>query len=137
MEPRITVRFPFVPKSAKNRCEIRMRGTRRWISKSKDAERDQASMAAIVRGLNLVEFGRTVFGSNYVGVHVRIDELSQETEVEIVDLGPQPTRGRKHTKRDVHGVVESIMDGIEGHVFDNDRQVRWCTVRYHDWEIEG
>lgn len=134
---RLTLRFPFVPKSAKNRSEIRMHGSRRWISKSKDAERDQREMATIFRGMNLVDHCRTFFGDHYVGVHIVVHEEDQIVEVEVVDLGPQPTRGRKNTKRDVHGVVESIMDGIEGHVFDNDRQVRWCTVRYHDWEIEG
>lgn len=133
----IKLKFPFVPKSAKNRSEIRVRGSKRWISKSKQAERDQSQMAAIVRALNLSGIGETFFGDHYVGVRIVVDEDQQETSVEIVDLGPQPTKGRRYTKRDVHGVVESIMDGIEGHVFDNDRQVRWCTVRYSDWEIES
>jgi hypothetical protein len=36
--------------------------------------------------------------------------------------------------RDVHGVVESVMDGLQGHAFDDDRQVRWCRVAYSGWE---
>ena len=137
MTKTIRLRFPFVPKSAKNRSEIRMHGARRWISKSKDAERDQRQMATIFREENLCSISQTFFGDHYVGVRIVVFEEEQETEVEIVDLGPQPSKGRKNTKRDVHGVVESIMDGLEDHAFNNDRQVRWCTVRYSDWEIES
>ena len=125
----LSVTFPLIPHSAKNQTQIRRRGSRSWIAKSNAAERDQSNIAAGVREMG-VKLGQTWAGANYIGVEIDVDEDAVETRVTIHDLGPQPTKGRRYTKRDVHGVVESVMDGLQGHAFDDDRQVRWCRVAY-------
>lgn len=129
----LSVTFPFIPHSAKNGTMRKKIRGRVLTVKSNEAHRDQMSIAAIVRGMG-IKLGQTWAGSAYVGVEITVNEGAKQTTVTIHDLGPPPAKGRKDTVRDVHGVVESVMDGLQGHAFDDDRQVRWCRVAYSGWE---
>lgn len=128
----LRITFPLIPASAKNGTKRKEIGRRVLTVKSDKAYADQKSMAAAV--LAVTRKLTTWAGNNYVGVEIVVDELAGETHVTVHDLGPQPEKGRRFTKRDVHGVVESVMDALQGTAFDDDRQVRWSRVAYRGWE---
>lgn len=123
--------FPLVPASAKNRTQIRRPkgGGKPWIAKSEDAEQDQQAMALMATAQARPRVGTTLFGRNYVGAEITLDPDAHKTSVIVHDLGEQPKSGRRYTQRDVHGIVESVMDALQGVVFDDDRQARWVIVR--------
>lgn len=139
-EPLNTARIvvPFIPCSSKNRTQIRKHGrgpnARRSIAKSDLAASHQAAIRVIASRVlrNLPAEQRTLFGSHYVRVEVRIDEQAERTEILVHDHGPQPKRGRRGTKRDVHGTLETVMDAMQGVVFDDDRQCRGAIV---EWSV--
>lgn len=48
---------------------------------------------------------------------------ADELVVRVTKVGLLPTRGRKGTQRDLHGMLETIADALEGVVYPNDRQL--------------
>ena len=130
----ITLEFDLIPSSAKNRTEIRKRGARRWVSKSKAAESSQAAMTLLARRATQHWGAGSLFGRNYVRTEIVVDPTRRRTRVTIHDLGEQPRSGVCWTKFDVHGVVESVMDALQGVVFDDDRQSRGTVVELGDVE---
>lgn len=135
-EPLQTVElvFPLVAASAKNRTQIRRPkgGGKPWIAKSDKAEKHQDAMRLLAQSQlrRALRVGRTLFGRNYFAAEITVDGERGRMRVRLHDLGPQPARGRCLTRRDVHGVVESVMDALQGVVFDDDRQARRVSVEW-------
>lgn len=111
--------------SKKNRQQIRRRGARRFVTSSDEAKAFEARLRALaqrVRG----------FGKNYVAVRITTEEESERTLVEVWDLGPQPPKGRRNTRRDIHNTADAVMDALQGIAFDDDRQARIVVTTYGD-----
>lgn len=112
-----------IPPSKKNGQRILGRGRRRFVKASTAAcafEQHLRLLAARVRNL----------GANYVATRITIDETRERTRIEVWGLGPQPKRGRRDTRRDVHNCADVVMDALQGLAFDDDRQARTVETTY-------
>ena len=132
MKRTLTIVLDFIPVSSKNRPQIRKHGSRRSVAKSSEAETHQARIGAACREA-MRKLGASWAGDHYVSVDIEIDGDTNTTTVIVTDEGPQPTKGKRHTKRDVHGVTETVMDGLNGHAYDDDRQARRTETKWRGW----
>lgn len=121
--PDRTVVIDAIPPSKKNRQQIRRRAGGRPFVTSSNASK------SFERHLQLVAPGGSL-ASNYVAVRITVDEAAGKTRVECWDLGPQPKRGPKHTRRDVHNCADAVMDALNGLWWDDDRQARAVECQY-------
>ena len=112
-----------IPPSKKNGQRIlRVRG-RRIVKASTECvafEQRLRLLAARIRSL----------GANYIAARITVDEAADRTRIEVWDLGPQPQRGPRHTRRDVHNCADVVMDALQGLAFDDDRQARTVVTRH-------
>lgn len=109
--------------SSKNRKRIFGRGKRKIVLLSKDAERDVADVRllalAAARGL---EFHAD--DALRLSYHHNIHDDSVRIRVEKVgELPPRGGRVKRGTKRDVHGMMETIADALQGVLFPNDSAI--------------
>jgi hypothetical protein len=139
---RITFTVPVVALSKKNGQRItRDRDTgRRRVRSSEECEIIEEVIAlfaarAVPRGM--AQRGGSAFGANYVGVRIELDEHAEQMHIEVEDLGPQPAKGRRYTRRDIHNLTDSVMDALQGVLFDDDRQARFTVCHYQGWRPEG
>jgi Holliday junction resolvase RusA-like endonuclease len=51
--------------------------------------------------------------------HIASDRVS----VRVTKIGEMPAKGKKGTKRDCHGMIETIADGLQGVLYHDDDQV--------------
>lgn len=123
----LVIVVPLIPRSAKNsRRIVHVRGRVRSFV-SREAQSDEHAIRAAVRDA----VGRESWaGSNYVSVAITIDESTGATRIVIRDLGPQPKRGKRDTRRDVHGTIETVMDALTGCAYVDDRQARAVSACY-------
>lgn len=112
-----------IPPSKKNGQRILIAGRRRIVKASKKA-------CAFETHLRLLCVRVRSLGSNYVATRITIDEARERTRIEVWDLGPQPKRGRRDTRRDVHNCADVVMDALQGLAFDDDRQARAVLTTY-------
>ena len=136
---------PFIPRSSKNNTQIRSakyaRGRARgrhgklWVSKDDTVVAEQEAIRsfarAALRNVLAATDGATALGRNYCSVEFELDEQNQQMRVTIHDLGPR-AKQREWTKRDVHSVIETTMDALQGVVFDDDRQARDVRSRWEE-----
>lgn len=121
-----------VPKSKKNGQKIlRGRGGRPIVKQSGESEQFEAR----IRRLAKRAIGENGLGDRYVAVRIVVDEGTKEspakrTAIEIYDLGPQPTRGRTDTQRDIHNCADSVMDALNKIAWDDDRQGRMVLCEH-------
>lgn len=114
-----------IPPPKKNGQRILSARGRRFVKASAKAcafEQRLRLLAARVRSL----------GSNYIAARITVDEANERTRVEVWDLGPQPKRGRRNTRRDIHNTADAVMDALQGIAFDDDRQARIVVTTYGD-----
>lgn len=131
----LRLRWPDLPHSSKNsRQIIRVAGKPRSVL-SADAKRDKQSL----RTLALLEWARhiprgeeAVFAGRDVAVTIRASKREKWIDLEVTDLGPR--RLSLGQRRDLHGMVETIMDAIEGVAFTDDAQVSRLDM---EWIDEG
>lgn len=121
--PDVSVEIDGIPPSKKNSQQIMKRGRRRFVTSSDASKVFEQHLRIVARRLRSL-------GANYIATRVTIDERAQRTRIEVWDLGPQPSKGRCDTKRDVHNCADVVMDALQGVVFDDDRQARVVMCRY-------
>lgn len=112
-----------IPPSKKNGQRILRVGRRRIVKSSTRAvafEQRLRLLAARIRSL----------GPNYLAARITVDEASERTRIELWDLGPQPKRGRRNTRRDIHNTADAVMDALQGLAFDDDRQARIVVTQF-------
>lgn len=112
-----------IPPSKKNGQQIMKRGRRRFVTSSDAAKAFECHLQLVARRMRSL-------GANYFATRITIDEGTKRTRVEVWDLGPQPTRGRCDTLRDVHNCADVVMDAMQKVIYDDDRQARAVTCRY-------
>lgn len=112
-----------IPPSKKNGQRILRVGRRRIVKSSTRA-------GAFERHLCLVAARVRSFGPNYLAARITVDEASERTRIELWDLGPQPKRGRRNTRRDIHNTADAVMDALQGLAFDDDRQARIVVTQF-------
>lgn len=106
--------------SSKNRRRIFARGRRVASMPSEQAVSDTAMVAAAAREAS--------HGLSF-GPHdqLRLDYwhvLDRDTVgVRVTKIGEMPTKGKRGTKRDLHGMLETIADALQGVLYQDDRNV--------------
>ncbi|MGE0206130.1 MAG: RusA family crossover junction endodeoxyribonuclease [Hyphomicrobiaceae bacterium] len=123
--PAISLIVPGIPPSKKNSQQIRRHGRRRIVTSSTAARDFEMRLAQLAR--NVISEG---LADRYVAVQITIDEDADLTAIDIYDRGPKPTRGRTHTKRDIHNCADVVMDALQGSAFNDDRQARAVLTSY-------
>lgn len=112
-----------IPPSKKNGQRILRAGRRRIVKSSTRSvafEKRLRLLAARIRSL----------GPNYIATRITIDEAKKRTRIEVWDLGPQPAKGPRHTRRDVHNTADVVMDALQRLAFNDDRQARVVETRH-------
>lgn len=67
-----------------------------------------------------------------VRIDYQHDTSTDMVHVRVSKIGELPKKGKRGTKRDSHGMVETIADAMQGVVYPDDRQVdagSWERVR--------
>lgn len=124
------IKFTVAPvASKKNGRRWLQRGGRQFLVPSTRAVSDEASIRAMAReamkraGLGCLPSDATI------GIEIEHDVEADLVHVRVARIGSLPPgRERKGTKRDVHGMVETIADALSGVVYPDDRQVDRVTV---------
>lgn len=106
--------------SSKNRKRIFGRGARKIVLLSREAERDIADVRtlalAAARGIEFHE-------DDSLSLTYTHDVHADTLRVRIEKVGELPTKGKRGTKRDVHGMVETIADALQGVLYPNDNAI--------------
>ncbi len=106
--------------SSKNRRRIFARGRRVVSLPSEQAESDSAMVRHAARqAARGVEFGP----DDALRIDYEHVIESDVVRVRVTKVGTLPTKGKRGTKRDVHGMLETIADALQGELFPNDNQV--------------
>lgn len=126
----VSFELPVPPASKKNGRRLLQRGRRKfWVPsvKAVQSERSIADAAREACG------GAMPFGPNdAVAIYYQHNIATDRVSVRVVKVGTLPTKGKRGTKRDSHGMVETIADGLQGVLYPNDNQVEsgaWERVR--------
>lgn len=87
---------------------------------SEQAEDD----TTLIRKLAEDAAGGAVFGpDDALSLSYVHDIETDRLTVRVEKIGTLPTKGRRGTKRDVHGMLETIADALQGVLYPNDNQV--------------
>ena len=111
---------PHAIASKKNRRVWIKRGRKKFLVPSADATADATEIAMRARvAANGIEFHELdALSLSYEHVLA-----TDEVRVRIEKVGELPRNGRRGTKRDVHGMLETIADALQGVVYPNDSAV--------------
>lgn len=116
-----TLRLPRPVASSKNRRRLFARG-RRVVSLPSAQAVDDVGMlrtaAFAVTGGRMPFDGDDALSLTYAH-ELDVDELV----VTVRKIGLLPARGPRGTKRDLHGMMETIADALQGALYPDDRQI--------------
>lgn len=116
-----TVRVPRPPASSKNRRRLFARGRRPVSLPSEQAVQDIGMLRTAAFA---VTGGRMPFDGDDALSLTYAHELDlDEVVVTVRKIGLLPARGPRGTKRDLHGMVETIADALQGTLYPDDRQI--------------
>lgn len=109
--------------SSKNRKRIFGRGKRKIVLLSKEATRDVADVRLLARAAarGLEFHADDALSLTYLH-DIHADTLRVRVE-KVGELPPSGGRVRRGTKRDVHGMMETIADALQGTIYPNDSAV--------------
>jgi hypothetical protein len=118
------------PASLKNRRQWHRRAGSWRLSPSEDAI---AGMREIRLAALAALHGRAAWGpDDALHLELEHDVDADLVRVTVTRLGTLPTSGRRGTRRDCHGMIETVADALQGVLYDDDRQVdagAWRRVR--------
>lgn len=116
-----TLRLPRPVASSKNRRRLFARGRRVVSLPSAQAVDDVAMIRAAALAIT---GGRMPFDANdALSLSYTHDLDLDEVVVTVRKIGVLPARGPKGTKRDLHGMLETIADALQGTIYPDDRQI--------------
>lgn len=116
----VTFDLPRPVASSKNRRRLFARG-KRVLSLPSARAMDDAAMIRLVataaaRG---IEFDV----DDALSLRLEHDIDADTVRVTVTKVGELPATGRRGTKRDVHGMIETVADALQGVLYPDDRQV--------------
>lgn len=134
--PVLEIRLPRPIASIKNRrvlgtkAAIRAGKVRRVpFSRKSDAQKTDMQMVRNYARIELARRGVTPFGpDDAILLDIRHMIEADELVVRAMRCGTLPTK-RRGTKRDVHGMIETIADALQGVWYDDDRQIDHAVQR--------
>jgi Holliday junction resolvase RusA-like endonuclease len=93
-------------------------------------DRSKAHAAAMRAHLANVSNGASLFGSDDVSIEVQHDVATDLCQVIVHRRGPAKQVGSKTgRRRDVHNLLDTLCDALEGIAYDDDRQAVKVTAR--------
>lgn len=125
----ITVDVP--PASKKNRRRWVRRGGKSYLIPSADAVRSANDLAASARAA-LAGRGMPFGPDDALHIDWSHDVASDAVTIRVTKVGVFPTRGKRGTRRDMQGMIETIADALQGVLYPNDSQLdvgSWRRVR--------
>jgi Holliday junction resolvase RusA-like endonuclease len=114
----IELELPFIPANKKD-LEIRRIGARVFPGVRKDARRHEEVVRWLARE---VAGSALLYPDDSVRVTTTFDLDKGATRVTVAQVAPRP-RGRSGRRFDPHNAVQTILDGLQGVVYQNDNQV--------------
>lgn len=106
--------------SSKNRRRVFARGRRVISLPSEQAEIDATMIANIAKlASNGIRFDR----DDALRLEMRHDLARDVVLVKVEKIGELSARGARGTRRDVHGMIETIADALQEVLYDDDRAV--------------
>ena len=110
--------------SSKNRRRLFKRGKRVISLPSTQAVHDAASIAAAAA----LACGGIVFhDDDALHLDYEHDIDTDAVVVTVTKIGEIPPKGKRGTKRDVHGMAETIADALQGVIYNDDRCIDQLT----------
>lgn len=130
------VRFTVAPPaSKKNRKRWIKRGGRRFLVPSEDAVASEEEIALKAQAA-LARIGGTPWGPDAaLSIDLYHDLEFDQVHVEVRQVGTIPKKHRG-TRRDCHGMIETVADALQEVLYPDDRQVdagSWRRLRH----VEG
>lgn len=111
---------PHAIASKKNRRKWIKRGRKKFLVPSDEACADATEIALRARvAANGVEFD----ADDALELTYEHVLATDHVRVTVRKVGELPTKGRRGTKRDVHGMVETIADALQGVLYPNDSAI--------------
>lgn len=133
-ESMTTINFTVpVPPSLKNG----MRLGRRWGSRRVSLRRSGAVNRALREiqqaALNAIDGapkpdGASLFGDDDIAVAIHHNVLLDRLEIEVTSWGPRP-KGKTGRKRDLQNLQDTVLDALQGILYDNDNQIVILNMR--------
>lgn len=116
----VTFLIPHPVASLKNRKRIFGSGARKIILPSKQAVADTAEIKRVAEAAS---GGRMFHPDDSLRIEYEHDLRTDEVLVRVTKVGELPTKGKRGTKRDVHGMLETIADALQGVLYPNDSAI--------------
>jgi Holliday junction resolvase RusA-like endonuclease len=93
-------------------------------------ERSKAHAAAMRAHLSHVATGAALFGADDVAIEVQHDVATDLCQVIVLRRGPaKAVAGKTGRRRDVHNLLDTLCDALQGIAYDDDRQAIKVTAR--------
>jgi len=107
--------------SKKNGRRPWKRGNRVFFIPSAKAVEDERTVADVARSVvgDVMPFGP----DDALRIDYQHDIETDRVTVRVEKVGTLPTKGRRGTRRDVFGMLETIADALQGVLYPDDRQV--------------
>ena len=122
----VTFNLPRPVASSKNRRRLFARGRRVMSLPSEQAVTDSALIASLAK---LAARGMKFHDDDALAMDYVHDVQRDTVRVTVWKIGELPVRGKRHTKRDVHGMCETIADALQGVLYDDDRNFDEVTIK--------
>lgn len=121
----ITFSVTTPPASKKNGKRWLKRGRKMTLVPSVKAVRSERDLAIAAR-LAIARIGDAVMPFDHEDA-IRLDVIhdigTDMVHVRVSKIGELPAKGKRGTKRDSHGMIETIADALQGVAYPDDRQV--------------
>jgi len=122
----VTFELPHPVASSKNSRRIFARGPRVVSLPSKKAVSDASMIATMAK---VAARGMRFHPDDALALDYTHDVKTDMVRVTVWKIGEIPTKGKRGTKRDVHGMCETIADALQGVLYDDDRAFDEVTIR--------
>ena len=125
MKRRVSITVP-IPASKKNRRILNTKGKHPILLPSPDAKQSEKE----IRDAWIEAVGRLapVWDSEEIAVSVTYAVKTQKVTIDVEPLAPRP-KGVTGRRRDLHGMIETVCDALEGLAYKNDNQVAVVVMR--------
>ncbi len=121
---RVEFTLPRPVASSKNRRRLFARGKRVMSIPSAQAVDDAAMIRTMATMYHDIEFD----ADDALSLTIEHRLASDSVRVVVEKIGELPARNRG-TKRDAHGMIETIADALQGVLYPDDRNIDATTVR--------
>ena len=112
--------------SSKNRRRLFARGRRVISLPSEQATSDAAAIrTAALRASEGVRF----HPDDILALDYEHNVATDRVRVMVRKVGEMPSKGKRGTRRDVHGMCETLADAMQGVLYDDDRAFDVVTIR--------